>query len=225
MPAASTSGDFSGFARQAEVRLDRGQPEPFENLVGDRARMLKSSQMARQRNGGNTAVTNAARCRHADLGLWRGATLSTAPSCYTFGESGFLLPNSNSSCKIMCSAFRCRGRRKQIPFSQHLESCDREIAFQVLAVCYLLGKADQGPISSVRDRGRKQRFGHPKRCLATLALSALIPPRMNSLRHRRTVSSRTLKASAIRALVHPPTSTEWPERGRPPLDLRHPPTL
>jgi plasmid maintenance system killer protein len=31
--------EFSGFARQAEVRLDRGQPEPFEDLVGDRARI------------------------------------------------------------------------------------------------------------------------------------------------------------------------------------------
>src|SRR5262245_24792402 len=38
---------------------------------------------------------------------------------------------------------------------------------------------------------------------ATLALSASIPPLMKSLRHSRTVSWRTPKASAIRALVQP----------------------
>ena len=38
---------------------------------------------------------------------------------------------------------------------------------------------------------------------ATLAFSAATPPRMKSLRHRRTVSSRTPNASAIRALVQP----------------------
>ena len=38
---------------------------------------------------------------------------------------------------------------------------------------------------------------------ATLALSAALPPLMKSLRHNRTVSSRTPKASAIRALVQP----------------------
>ena len=34
-------------------------------------------------------------------------------------------------------------------------------------------------------------------------LNASTPPRANSLRQRRTVSSRTLKASAMRGLVHP----------------------
>jgi hypothetical protein len=38
---------------------------------------------------------------------------------------------------------------------------------------------------------------------ATLAFSASMPPRLKSLRHSRTVSSRTLNASAMRALVHP----------------------
>ncbi len=38
---------------------------------------------------------------------------------------------------------------------------------------------------------------------ATVAFKAAIPPRMKSLRHRRTVSSRTPNASAIRALVQP----------------------
>jgi hypothetical protein len=38
---------------------------------------------------------------------------------------------------------------------------------------------------------------------ATRALSAATPPRMKSLRHRRTVSSRTPNASAIRRLVQP----------------------
>src|SRR5271157_3869996 len=38
---------------------------------------------------------------------------------------------------------------------------------------------------------------------ATLAFSAATPPRMKSLRHRRTVSWRTPNASAIRALVQP----------------------
>src|SRR4051794_11867513 len=38
---------------------------------------------------------------------------------------------------------------------------------------------------------------------ATVAFSASIPPFMNALRHSRTVSSRTLKASAIRGLVQP----------------------
>ena len=38
---------------------------------------------------------------------------------------------------------------------------------------------------------------------ATLAFSAATPPRMKSLRHRRTVSSRTPNASAIRGLVQP----------------------
>src|ERR1700680_5058810 len=38
---------------------------------------------------------------------------------------------------------------------------------------------------------------------ATLAFSAATPPLMNSLRHRRTVSSRTPNASAIRGLVQP----------------------
>src|SRR5271166_6438315 len=57
---------------------------------------------------------------------------------------------------------------------------------------------------------------------ATVAFNASTPPRANSLRHRRTVSSRTLKASAMRGLVHPdnvskiararsasPRSREW----------------
>ena len=38
---------------------------------------------------------------------------------------------------------------------------------------------------------------------ATVAFNASTPPRANSLRQRRTVSSRTLKASAMRGLVHP----------------------
>ena len=38
---------------------------------------------------------------------------------------------------------------------------------------------------------------------ATLAFSASTPPLMKSLRHRRTVSSRTPNASAIRGLVQP----------------------
>jgi len=38
---------------------------------------------------------------------------------------------------------------------------------------------------------------------ATLAFSASTPPRTKSLRHRRTVSSRTPNASAIRGLVQP----------------------
>src|SRR5947209_9468283 len=38
---------------------------------------------------------------------------------------------------------------------------------------------------------------------ATVAFSASIPPFMNALRHSRTVSSRTPKASAIRGLVQP----------------------
>src|SRR5829696_10057641 len=38
---------------------------------------------------------------------------------------------------------------------------------------------------------------------ASVALSASMPPLMKSLRHRRTVSSRTPKASAIRGLVPP----------------------
>src|SRR5580700_9921601 len=57
---------------------------------------------------------------------------------------------------------------------------------------------------------------------ATVAFNAATPPRANSLRHRRTVSSRTPKASAMRGLVHPdsvsniararsasPRSREW----------------
>ena len=57
---------------------------------------------------------------------------------------------------------------------------------------------------------------------ATVAFNASTPPRANSLRQRRTVSSRTLKASAMRGLVHPdnvsniararsasPRSREW----------------
>jgi hypothetical protein len=38
---------------------------------------------------------------------------------------------------------------------------------------------------------------------ATLAFNASVPPRLKSLRHSRTVSSRTLKASAMRGLVQP----------------------
>jgi hypothetical protein len=38
---------------------------------------------------------------------------------------------------------------------------------------------------------------------ATLAFNASVPPRLKSLRHSRTVSSRTLNASAIRGLVQP----------------------
>src|SRR6202051_1341127 len=38
---------------------------------------------------------------------------------------------------------------------------------------------------------------------ATLAFSASVPPRLKSLRHSRTVSSRTLNASAMRGLVQP----------------------
>jgi hypothetical protein len=38
---------------------------------------------------------------------------------------------------------------------------------------------------------------------ATLAFKALMPPRLKSLRHSRTVSSRTPNASAIRGLVQP----------------------
>ena len=57
---------------------------------------------------------------------------------------------------------------------------------------------------------------------ATVASNASTPPCANSLRHRRTVSSRTPKASATRGLVHPdnvsniararsasPRSREW----------------
>ena len=58
---------------------------------------------------------------------------------------------------------------------------------------------------------------------ATLAFSASTPPLMKSLRHSRTVSSRTPKASAICALVQPPASTARPAPGRPRLDLRRPP--
>src|SRR5208337_1178951 len=38
---------------------------------------------------------------------------------------------------------------------------------------------------------------------ATLAFNASVPPRLKSLRHSRTVSSRTLNASAMRGLVQP----------------------
>jgi hypothetical protein len=38
---------------------------------------------------------------------------------------------------------------------------------------------------------------------ATLTLNASVPPRLKSLRHSRTVSSRALNASAIRGLVQP----------------------
>jgi hypothetical protein len=38
---------------------------------------------------------------------------------------------------------------------------------------------------------------------ATLAFNASVPPWLKSLRHRRTVSSRTLNASAMRGLVQP----------------------
>jgi len=38
---------------------------------------------------------------------------------------------------------------------------------------------------------------------AMLAFNASVPPRLKSLRHSRTVSSRTLNASAMRALVQP----------------------
>jgi hypothetical protein len=38
---------------------------------------------------------------------------------------------------------------------------------------------------------------------AMLAFNASTPPRPKSLRHSRTVSSRTLNASAMRGLVHP----------------------
>ena len=38
---------------------------------------------------------------------------------------------------------------------------------------------------------------------ATLAFNASVPPRLKSLRHNRTVSSRTLNASAMRGLVQP----------------------
>ena len=57
---------------------------------------------------------------------------------------------------------------------------------------------------------------------ATVAFNASTPPRANALRHSRTVSSRTPKASAMRGLVHPdsvsniararsasPRSREW----------------
>ena len=39
--------------------------------------------------------------------------------------------------------------------------------------------------------------------VAMLVFNAATPPAVKSLRHRRTVSSRTLKASAMRGLVHP----------------------
>jgi hypothetical protein len=38
---------------------------------------------------------------------------------------------------------------------------------------------------------------------AMLAFNAAVPPRLKSLRHSRTVSSRTLNASAMRGLVQP----------------------
>ena len=50
---------------------------------------------------------------------------------------------------------------------------------------------------------------------ATVAFNASTPPRANSLRQRRTVSSRTLKASAMRGLVHPTTSAISPAPDQP----------
>ena len=124
MPAASTSREFSGFARQAEVRLDRGQPEPFEDLVGDQ--LGSESRKWPGNKTANTAVTNAARCRHARLG-YAGATYLYSARCYTLG---IWVPLQNSiqvarSCVVRSGA--C-GRRKQTPFFRStLESCDREI--------------------------------------------------------------------------------------------------
>src|SRR2546421_7051028 len=57
---------------------------------------------------------------------------------------------------------------------------------------------------------------------ATLAFSAATPPLMNSLRHRRTVSSRTPNASAIRGLVQPASVSSTARARSAPLRSREP---
>ena len=91
-----------------------------------------------------------------------------------------------------------------------LESCDREI---VTPSRLSISSARRASVQFVRSATGAERSGAATLSAAsaltgagpgaTLALSASIPPLMKSLRHSRTVSSRTPNASAIRALVQP----------------------
>src|SRR5271167_380479 len=93
-----------------------------------------------------------------------------------------------------------------------LESCDREI---VTASRVAISSARRANVQFVRFATGAERSGPTTLSAAaaftgtgpgaTLALRASTPPLMKSLRQSRTVSSRTPKASAILALVQPPS--------------------
>ncbi len=105
-----------------------------------------------------------------------------------------------------------RGRRQRNFFVQRLgRSCERLIwtpsrsaisAARSRAIVQLRRSATGASSNGVATRNAASLFTGAGPA-ATLARSALAPSRMKSLRHRRTVSSRTPNASAMRGLVQP----------------------
>ena len=120
-------------------------------------------------------------------------------------------PTRSTSLSV-CRPFSvCRGRRQRnFFFASALDSCDRLMRTPARAS---ISARSRGIVQLRRSATGASSKGVTTRKAAALftgagpgaawAFNAGTPPRMKSLRHRRTVSSRTPNASAIRGLVQP----------------------